>query len=738
MVLKISGVLATICMGVKGLWKILESEGALKDSDVELVSLKGKILAIDVSIWLYQFIKSVPSNNDATISPLVYGGLFQRVCKLIHFGIKPIFVFDGSAPSLKKETIVSRQESRKKGQMDYAKIAKKILKSRLKLLALKDLSDSMCPLSTQVQVSPTQENISVAPIDYFSIIEDSDEEVDEFHPSSSEIDTNSLEFKRLPYNVQEQILLESRKRTIDSSQLFETSSDSHSIDSPKKSDNALDFSKAQIEALIKRRKLMNELEILRGNVSVSGEKNISHGRIASSSERKYIFAKNAQAGWSLSLTSANEPNDADAKTENESYIAATNEPLSRSISDVEDDSEFMQMMFGSSEDVPIKEAQVAVAEPKCIHIDLPIVKEDDDSDDGFLDLDIPTKESVQSKDIKTEEISDEDSKDSICTIPGEEREFLPKIILEGLIKPSSPISKSQQSSDNILIADHVKLDSSSDMEFEDDQEYSDFIEQVAKQSTNDLNVLYSENSSDFKDLVDKLQAEIQEFNSLKEASVVSSVSPTKVLIDTFMEMLHHFQLPFVVAPYEAEAQCVAINGIDGIISDDSDCLLFGAESVYRGFFGSRKQSSMFVHKVSMDVISKTVGINRNDLIILAYMLGCDYCTGIDGIGPKRALELVRWVKGAEPSEALDLIIQLSKNPESKYYNWLKGKIPNNFADPRVTHAFLNPIVTPLNSCDLNWGKFDCESLKTFMAINAKWPKEKTARFLQDLTKKTQK
>jgi hypothetical protein len=47
-------------------------------------------------------------------------------------------------------------------------------------------------------------------------------------------------------------------------------------------------------------------------------------------------------------------------------------------------------------------------------------------------------------------------------------------------------------------------------------------------------------------------------------------------------------------------------------------------------------------------------------------------------------------------------------------------------------------VTPLNSCDLNWGKFDCESLKTFMAINAKWPKEKAARFLQDLTKKTKK
>lgn len=34
-------------------------------------------------------------------------GFLRRICKLLFYGIKPVFVFDGGAPALKRMTIVS-------------------------------------------------------------------------------------------------------------------------------------------------------------------------------------------------------------------------------------------------------------------------------------------------------------------------------------------------------------------------------------------------------------------------------------------------------------------------------------------------------------------------------------------------------------------------------------------------------------------------------------------------------
>ena len=36
-------------------------------------------------------------------------GLFNRICKLLYYGIKPVFVFDGGVPHLKKKTLVTKK-----------------------------------------------------------------------------------------------------------------------------------------------------------------------------------------------------------------------------------------------------------------------------------------------------------------------------------------------------------------------------------------------------------------------------------------------------------------------------------------------------------------------------------------------------------------------------------------------------------------------------------------------------
>lgn len=65
------------------------------------------LLLLDISIWLHQVVKGFQDSNGATLPNAHLLGLFHRLCKLMYYRIKPVFVFDGGVPPLKRETIVS-------------------------------------------------------------------------------------------------------------------------------------------------------------------------------------------------------------------------------------------------------------------------------------------------------------------------------------------------------------------------------------------------------------------------------------------------------------------------------------------------------------------------------------------------------------------------------------------------------------------------------------------------------
>lgn len=56
---------------------------------------------------MYQIIKGVRESDHSPTTNKHLIVMFHRICKLLFFGIKPIFVFDGGVPELKKITIVS-------------------------------------------------------------------------------------------------------------------------------------------------------------------------------------------------------------------------------------------------------------------------------------------------------------------------------------------------------------------------------------------------------------------------------------------------------------------------------------------------------------------------------------------------------------------------------------------------------------------------------------------------------
>lgn len=118
-------------------------------------------------------------------------------------------------------------------------------------------------------------------------------------------------------------------------------------------------------------------------------------------------------------------------------------------------------------------------------------------------------------------------------------------------------------------------------------------------------------------------------------------------------------LPIIQAPSEAEAQAAHITKKGkafAVVSEDYDSLLFGAPKLVRNLSISKRKKlpkQMVYKKVEPELINiketlKTLGINQDQLIYLAMLIGTDYNPkGVKGIGPKKALQLVKKFKKPE-------------------------------------------------------------------------------------------
>ena len=65
------------------------------------------LLCADVSMWLHQSNKGLRDRHGNPLPNAHLIGLFRRICKLLFYHVKPVFVFDGGAPMLKRQALVS-------------------------------------------------------------------------------------------------------------------------------------------------------------------------------------------------------------------------------------------------------------------------------------------------------------------------------------------------------------------------------------------------------------------------------------------------------------------------------------------------------------------------------------------------------------------------------------------------------------------------------------------------------
>jgi flap endonuclease-1 len=173
------------------------------------------------------------------------------------------------------------------------------------------------------------------------------------------------------------------------------------------------------------------------------------------------------------------------------------------------------------------------------------------------------------------------------------------------------------------------------------------------------------------------------------------------------ELISAMGLPWVQAPAEGEAQAAHMcrkGDVWAIVSQDYDSLLFATPRLIRNLTisGKRKVNAKVVD-VEIELIDTAeclnfLGIDIERLVELALLVGTDYNPGgVQGIGPKTALKIVK------------------ENKFSEY----SAKIPNV---QKLKQLFLKPFVSA--DYELEWKALDEGKLKQILVQKHEFSEER--------------
>lgn len=224
-------------------------------------------------------------------------------------------------------------------------------------------------------------------------------------------------------------------------------------------------------------------------------------------------------------------------------------------------------------------------------------------------------------------------------------------------------------------------------------------------------------------------AEALKEGNLEEAQKFGSrsIRMTKDMVNEAKEFLECLGVPVIQAESEGEAQAsvmCAKKQIDGVVSQDFDCLLFGAPELYRyiGFSGKRKVpgKNFFVeikpeHLNSQNVLDK-LSIDRKKLIWLGILVGTDFNEKFPRVGPKTALKLVQKFDSFE-----EIISETKFEPEFDY--------------KEIENLFFNPPNFEIPQSDLEQKSPDREKIIEFLVEKHDFSRERVEKTLGDFLKK---
>ncbi|CAB3408030.1 unnamed protein product [Caenorhabditis bovis] len=200
------------------------------------------------------------------------------------------------------------------------------------------------------------------------------------------------------------------------------------------------------------------------------------------------------------------------------------------------------------------------------------------------------------------------------------------------------------------------------------------------------------------------------------------VKVTKQQNEEVKKLLSLMGVPIVEAPCEAEAQCARLvksGKVYGTATEDMDALTFGSTVLLRHMLYSEAKK-MPIKEITLSRVLEEMHLSEDQFIDMCILLGCDYCGTIRGIGPKKAVELIK--------QHHDIETILENIDQTKY------PPPENWPYKRARELFKEPEVMNPDEINLVWKEPDVEGVVAFMCGEKNFNEERIRSALTRMQK----
>ena len=195
------------------------------------------------------------------------------------------------------------------------------------------------------------------------------------------------------------------------------------------------------------------------------------------------------------------------------------------------------------------------------------------------------------------------------------------------------------------------------------------------------------------------------------------------VISNVIQSLRHFNIPFLVSPYESDGQLAFLANqgyIDLIVTEDSDLLAYGAKAVMYKLFNNNENAEPRGTLVRQADLGATRQLHLVDfsptmLAVMFVVAGSDYCPKLEGIGMKKACNIVRQAflsKASLTRPPLEIVLEwlYSEAWEKTFTSEFKTRYEQNFLSAIL--MFRHPVVyDPIKGICCTVGEEDAELLR---------------------------